>query len=202
LKKTIKNEKRNLKEDELLKVVDKRSSTIADDETIKESTSKKPTYVEKILSEIEEKKQQILELSQAYRNLQKDSEEFRLRLNKDVENKVFKGKIVLFCDLLEILDNLERGIESAEKNKDFDSFLQGIKLVKTQFLQKVEKNDIKEINSVGEDFDPKFHDALSTMIVEEKENDNKISEVIEKGYLIKDEVLRPSKVIVGKFDGK
>jgi len=203
----MEEKKDNFKEDEILKVVDKRSSIIADDENVseetrKEPTSKQPTYVKKLLSEIEEQKKQLLDLSKAYRNLQKDSEDFRIRLNKDVENRVFKGKISFFRDLLEILDNIERGIESAEKTKDFDSFLHGIKLVETQFLQKIEKHDIKEISSVGVEFDPKFHDALSMTIVEEKENDNKITEVVEKGYLIKDEVLRPSKVIVGKFEGK
>lgn len=197
-----------LKEDDVLKVVDKRSSIIADDESVseetgrKESSSKHPKYVEKLLSEIEGQKQQLLELSKAYKNLQKDSEDFRIRLNKDVENRVFKGKISFFRDLLEILDNIERGIESAEKTRDFDSFLHGIQMVKTQFLQKVEKHDIKKINSVGEEFDPKFHDALSTAIVEERENDNKVTAVVEKGYLIKDEVLRPAKVIVGKFHDK
>jgi len=125
-----------------------------------------------------------------------------LRLNKDVEKRVFKGKIEFSRDFIEVLDNLERGLESAEKIRDFDSFFEGIKLVISQFLQKIQKNDIKEIKSAGEDFNPKFHEALSTTPVEEKDKDNKVVEVIEKGYLIKEEILRPSKVIVGKFDGK
>ncbi|RMF93918.1 MAG: nucleotide exchange factor GrpE [Candidatus Schekmanbacteria bacterium] len=190
-----------------VKVVDKRSSVLTKEEEIpddvlKELEKRKPTYVEKLLSEIEEKKQQLLELSQAYRKLQADSEQFRIRLNKDVENRVFKGKASFLRDFLEVLDNLERGIEAAEKNKDFDSFLEGIKLIRSQFLQKVEKNGIKEINAKGEEFNPQYHEALNILAVDKKEEDNKVIEVVEKGYMINDDVLRPAKVIVGKFNGK
>lgn len=186
-----------------VKVVDKRSST--SDETDKTQSTesafpKLPTYVESLQKELDENKQKMIELSQLVRKSQKENEDFRLRLTKDIERRVLNGKIKFLEDMLELLDNLERGLNIAKEKKDFDSFFDGIEMVKKQFQQKLKNSGVMEIESIGEDFDPKYHDAISTANVDKEEIDGKVIEEAQKGYILEDQVLRPSKVIVGKFE--
>lgn len=95
-------------------------------------------------------------------------------------------------DLLEVMDNLERAIASADEDS---ALVQGVKMVADQLYETLEKKGLKRINAEGEEFDPELHKAVET---EEHEEDNKVLEQKREGYKFKDKVLREAEVVVSE----
>ncbi|MFQ5965059.1 MAG: nucleotide exchange factor GrpE [Candidatus Scalinduaceae bacterium] len=103
----------------------------------------------------------------------------------------------LIGDLFPEFDNFERAVKLAENSKDIDKFVEGIKLIEDQLLKVLEKHGVKRIETVGEPFDPNLHEA----VIEEENNElphHTITEELQRGFLLKDRVIRPSKVKVSK----
>lgn len=103
----------------------------------------------------------------------------------------------LIKELLPILDNLERAINSANESKDTDSLIDGIKMVLKQLYNVLEKEGVSEIKAVGEIFDPNFHEAVAHVPSNEYP-ENVIIEEFQKGYILHDRVIRPAMVAVSK----
>ena len=124
----------------------------------------------------------------------------RKRFDKEKED-TFKYAITEFAsEIILVLDNFVRvkdSLSSIEKDGNVKSLIDGIDLIFKDFIKTLEKFEIKEIDSLGKKFDPNFHQAVS-----EENNDNKeagqIVKVIQKGYLIKDRLLRPASVVITK----
>ncbi len=148
---------------------------------------------ENLKKQNEELKKSNEELQELLKRLQADFENYNKRVEKEKKSEYEKAKISFFKELLSIMDSVEAGI-IAEKNEDSESF-KGLLLIHEELKKMFEKNNIIEIKALDEDFNPKFHEAL---MQRESEDKNKVIEVLQKGYLYKDIVLRPSKVIVGK----
>jgi molecular chaperone GrpE len=110
-------------------------------------------------------------------------------------------KTVVLCDyireLLPVLDDFERAIESAEKSRDFEGLYEGVKLIDRKLREVLKKYEVEPIEVVGETFDPQFHEALLVEETEEYE-DKAVIDEIQKGYKMPGMVLRPSRVKVAK----
>jgi molecular chaperone GrpE len=96
----------------------------------------------------------------------------------------------VLSDLLPVLDSLNLAISHGHKE---------IEPVINQLLQILKNRGLKEIDPIGETFDPKFHEALGSIETENKEDDHKVLEVFQKGYLLEDRILRPAKVRIGDY---
>jgi molecular chaperone GrpE len=101
----------------------------------------------------------------------------------------------LIRELLPVLDDFERVIKSWNDEHDIEIFRKGIELVYDKFRKILEKQGLKEIESNGKHFDVNLHEALM-QVPNEKIEPNTVTEVIEKGYKLKDKILRHAKVIV------
>ncbi|MEK6940445.1 MAG: nucleotide exchange factor GrpE [Nanoarchaeota archaeon] len=121
--------------------------------------------------------------------VQAEFENYQKRMQKEHENYVKFAKIELIKELLTILDDLEMAI----KNKESDSFMNGIELLYTKFSSLLEKEGVKKIQVNGE-FNPELHEALLQEHSEQKEGT--ILKELQKGYMIYDKVLRHTKVVV------
>ena len=110
-------------------------------------------------------------------------------------------KTVVLCEfikeLLPVLDDFERAIESAESNRDFKSLYEGVKLIDGKFRGILKKYDVESIEVVGQVFDPHLHEAFLVEETEEYEDKTVIDEV-QKGYKMPGKVLRPSRVKIAK----
>ncbi len=140
-------------------------------------------------SEVSEIKDQML-------RKQAELDNFRKRLLKDKEESIKYANVNLLTDLITIIDDFERAIQSATASRDFDSFHSGIELIEKQFTGMLEKKwGLTRIVSVGEEFDPQKHEAIGM----EESSDYDTETVIEdyqKGYILQDRVIRPAKVKV------
>ena len=150
---------------------------------------------EKTIEEtLEEKDLEIEELTNRLLRLQADFVNYKNRALKDKESTILYATEDLLNEILPILDNFERALESAEEK---DAFYEGVKMIYEQFIKVLNKNGLKEIQCLGECFDPNLHHAV---FMEECENSEEgtILEVFQKGYLLNDKVIRPSMVKVAK----
>ena len=127
----------------------------------------------------------------------------RRRFEKEREEAFEFGGFNFAKESLSLIDNIDRAIESfkndekIKKNTDLDKIIDGIEIVKKDLISIFKKNGINPINCINEKFDPNFHQAMLEIENSNKETGTVVLE-IQKGYMMKDRLLRPSLVGVAK----
>ena len=183
-----------------VKVVDRRWWANQSGEAPREDTrgSGKPTYVEALEQQIVEKDKQIQEYLSKYRQAAGEFEEARLRLRREISKDVERARRDILSEFLEVLDNLDRALDSARGASSPDALLQGIEMVRRQFHAKLEGFGVRRIETDNQPFDPVLHEAISSVPAASPEQDGLVVGTVRSGYLIGDEVLRPAAVAVAK----
>ena len=142
--------------------------------------------VDGLNKDLQEKKDRLL-------RLQADFDNFRRRSAKERE-EISAVVTQNFCkDMLPLLDNFERAM--AAETKDVEAFQKGVEMIFTQFQEILKKNGLEHIEAVGQKFDPNFHQAVMRVEDPEKEDDT-VAQELQKGYMVKGRVIRPSMVQV------
>jgi|SRR5687767_5658657 len=161
--------------------------------------SLKPTFVEELERQVADKDRQIQEYIAKYRQAASEFEETRLRLKREIAKDVERGRREIVADLLEVLDNLDRAIDATRSGASAEALLQGVELVRRQFLAKLEGVGVRAIEiASGAAFDPTLHEAVTVVPTADAAQDGRIVGVIRRGYRVGDDVLRPASVAVGK----
>ncbi len=130
--------------------------------------------------------------------LQADFENARKRWDRDRNEFVRFANEDLICDILTIVDELERSVELSQgKHEDYAVFLKGVAMILAHLHDLLKKNGVCSINAKGKCFDPNYHEAL--MQVEKDElPENTVVDEVQKGYTLNDKVIRTAKVQVSK----
>ena len=128
-----------------------------------------------------------------------ECENTRIRAKRDVENAHRYGTEKLLAELLPVLDSFEHGLNASDKQDDakIQSLHEGMALTYTMFLKALEKYGIEQVNPIGQDFDANVHEALSVR-EEADHSTNTVVEVMQKGYLLNDRIVRRALVVVAK----
>ena len=150
------------------------------------------TELEALRAELQEKVDRLL-------RLQADFENFRRRTLKEREEAYQYGHQNLVKDLLPTVDNLERAIGHARKSghEDLDGLLQGIDLVQRELMGVLAKHGVTEIGALGQAFDPSVHEALA-QVEDPTVPANTVVQVFQRGYRLRDRLLRPAQVVVSR----
>lgn len=153
-------------------------------------------------AEVEEAKEEVSAEEESYKErlvrLQADFANFKKRTEREKSDIYKYAAEGVMEDLLPTLDNFERALTAAESESDSeDGFCEGMKLIYTSFVETLQKHGLKEIEAEGASFDPQKHHAVMQAEVEGVEADI-IVEVFQKGYSVKDKVIRPSMVKVAR----
>ncbi len=129
---------------------------------------------------------------------QADFENMRKRLEREKQDFLKYANEGIILELLNVLDDLERVINLAEdKHEDLNAFLKGVEMILAHLYELLKTNGVKPVEAEGKIFDPHYHEAL--MQVENKDlPENTIVEVLQKGYLMYERVIRTAKVKVSK----
>jgi molecular chaperone GrpE len=180
-----------------VKVVDRRWWARGDDGDAPPPASK-PTYVEELERQVAEKDRIAQEYIAKYRQAAGEFEESRARLRREISKDVERGRREILADLLDVVDNLDRAIDSARQPASPDALLQGVEMVRRQFLSKLEGLGVKRIQVDGVQFDPLVHEAISTVPAASPDQDGQVIGVVRHGYTIGSDVLRPASVAVAK----
>ena len=182
-----------------VKVVDRRwwaqNTTESEDEEV---PFRKPTYVEDLEQQLAERNKLLTSTRAKYKEAVTEFDEARVRLRKEIMKDLERSKRSTLVEFLEVVDNLERALVVARETPNLDALLKGVALVRDQFMNKLKAANITRVVSLGERFDPKRHEAISTVPATKPEEDNLVVGVVTEGYLIGDEVLRAAKVAVAK----
>jgi len=183
-----------------VKVVDRRWWARGDDAAPAER-SNKPSYVEELEQQLAEKDELAKEYIAKYRQAASEFEESRLRLRREISKDIERGRREILADLLDVVDNLDRAIDAAKTRSAadrVDTLLQGVEMVRQQFLAKLEGFGVRRIVSEGQKFDPTLHEAVTAVPGSTPDQDGTIVGVVRHGYRIGDDVLRPAAVAVAQ----
>ena len=157
-----------------------------DAEASETEASDQAQQIEKLTADLKEKEERVL-------RLQADFENFRRRTAKEKEELSAVVTQGILKDMLPLLDNFERAM--AAEAKDGEAFQKGVEMIFTQFGEVLKKNGLEKIETDGQKFDPNFHQAVMRVQNEELEDDD-IAQELQKGYMVKGRVIRPSMVQV------
>jgi molecular chaperone GrpE len=153
----------------------------------------KPLSPEEKIAELEE---QLAETRDQLLRKAADFENFRKRMNQEKQNAIEYANQSLLLDIIPVIDDFERAIQSGENSTDLNAFLEGIKMIEKRLTSQLEaKWGLKRFNSVGEPFDPNLHEALM-MEKSPDVSEAVVQEDLVKGYLLKERVIRAAKVKV------
>lgn len=176
------------------------------DTGIKSDTDVKPSKVDKHTKSAKDVKYDKIakhhkeQYNQAFSQLQRlqaDFDNYRKRVSKEKLELGNHAKGQMIMPVLEVIDNLERTIASAEICDDVVALKKGVELTLKQLKDALAKEGLTEIVSLGEKFDPEKHEALLTTESDDHEDDT-VFEELQKGYIFKEKVIRPTKVKVVK----
>jgi len=140
---------------------------------------------------------QLEESKQKYLYLLSEFETYKRRMARERMDLFRNAGKDLIVELLPVLDDFERGLEVMDQSSDVVSIREGVDLVYQKFKNLLVQKGLQPIVSVGADFDVEKHEAISQIPAPSPDQANKVVAEIEKGYLLNDQVLRFSKVIVG-----
>jgi len=145
---------------------------------------------EKLLADANQEKEEYLELA---RRTKADFENFRKRVAADVQAAQMRGRIEVAREVIDAVDNLERALEAADG--DGEGLAAGVEMVLGGLRETLKRNGVEAVDPKGEKFDPNQHEALSTQPVEGTEG-GIVVEVLQKGYTLGDQLVRPARVVV------
>ena len=126
-----------------------------------------------------------------------ESENIRRRASRDVENAHKFAVEKLLNDLFPVLDSLEKAVETATQTTGAEAIAEGVELSLKMFVSTLEKSGVAQIDPLGEPFDPQHHEAMA-MVPNPDAEPNSVMEVMQKGYLLNERLVRAAKVIVVK----
>jgi len=156
--------------------------SIEDYETLKQEK-------EALEEEVEQLKDRLLRVQAEYDNFRKRTEKERIAMRK------YEAE-ALATELLQVIDNFERALET-EVDESQKGFYDGVKMVYNQFLEALRSQGVEVMDVIDQPFDPNLHHAVMQEEDESKES-NIITEELQKGYMLKDKVIRPAMVKVNK----
>ena len=133
--------------------------------------------------------------SERYMRLMAEFQNYKRRAAKEKTDTLQYANEKIVGDLLPVIDNFERAL--ATETDDLEGYAKGMQLIFEQFKKALENAGLEEIKAMDEDFDPNVHNAVMTDNIEDKD-DGKITKVLQKGYKLRDKVVRPSMVAVNK----
>ena len=168
---------------------------VLNEEQISDETSVDPG--EEYVKQIQVLKDKLEEADNRYLRLQADFDNFRRRTRLDLEASEKYRAQKLITDLLPALDNFERAMQVEADNEQTKALLQGMDMVYRSLVDALKKEGVEPIEAVGKEFDPHQHQAV---MQGENENfgSNIVTDEFQKGYLLKDRVIRPSMVKVNQ----
>lgn len=183
-------EERNENLEEVEETVENTEATETKEEVVEEKTA------EELLQEKVDKLEEELKQSEdKYLRLYAEFENFKRRKNKEIEtNNVYKSQKVI-TEILPSLDNLERALQVESDNEEIKSLLKGVEMVYEGLLNVLKSEGVELIETENAQFDPNYHHAVMQEEAGEKES-GAILDTFQKGYKLKDRVIRPAMVKV------
>ena len=162
------------------------TATLAEDEAEQSEEAAEPS-AEEIIAVWRDK----------YMRLQAEFDNYRKRTLREKMDLVASGGSDVIKSMLSVLDDMYRAVAASEKSEDIAALREGEKLVLQKFEEALRQKNVTEIEALDKEFDPDFHEAVARFAAGE-EKKGKVIDVVQRGYMLGDKVLRYAKVVVGE----
>lgn len=149
-------------------------------------------------NELEVMKKELDEQKEKFIRLYADFDNFKRRNAKERVELIQTAGREVIQSMLEVLDDCERAEKQMHQSEDLKQIREGVGLVFTKFRNALQSKGLKEMKSVGEEFNPDFHEAITEIPVPDEKMKGRVVDEVEKGYTLNDKIIRFSKVVVGK----
>jgi len=180
------------------KSTSKKQDVKAEKNKAKTTNKSKKKAVSKKDKELQELKTRVEELSDKYIRLSAEFDNYRKRtLKEKMELSKSAGKQI-FENMLPVIDDLERAIDSIKAADDIEAVKEGMDLIQTKFIGFLKQQGVSPMNSIGNEFNTDEHEAITKIPAPSEDMKGKVVDVVTKGYKINDQILRFSKVVVGE----
>jgi molecular chaperone GrpE len=158
---------------------------------------KRKSAVEDLKKNIEEQKQLAQDNYEKFLRAYAELENYKKRTEKDRADNLKYANEELLRDLLPFIDNLQRAVDHAsfEKSRNPEALMEGVELTLRDLMRILEKHGLRPIESVGGQFDPNLHEAMMQVDSENHDPQTVVQE-FQRGYVLKDRLLRPARVSV------
>jgi molecular chaperone GrpE len=148
-------------------------------------------------AEIDVVRDELEEAKDKYLRALADFDNYRKRVAREKEQYIKCANEELIKCLLEVVDNLERALETSNENTTYEALMKGVELTLSRLKDILSGEGLCHIECVGRPFDPNYHEAVMQMEKDGAESETVIEET-QRGYTLKGKVIRPSKVVVSK----
>ena len=163
---------------------------VEEKETKKEKKNKEKELIEALNLKVKELEDKNLRISAEMINTLRRKDEDNARVMKYANESLIE-------DILNVVDNFDRALNQNSNSEDVVNYQKGMKMIYDNLISILEKYEVKEIEALDKEFDPTYHQAVMTEKVDGKES-NIVIEVLRKGYIYKDKVIRPAMVKVSE----
>ncbi|UCG29535.1 MAG: nucleotide exchange factor GrpE [candidate division WOR-3 bacterium] len=153
--------------------------------------------VTKLKEDLKNKEREIKEFRDKYLRALADMDNFRKRMDKELDSFRKYAQVEFFNKIIPVLDSFERAMDGANLENDHEKYAEGVEMIYRQLKEVLKSMGLEEFSSLGELFDPARHEAVATIVNDDKP-ENTIVEEISKGYIVKERVIKPAKVLVSK----
>jgi len=133
-----------------------------------------------------------------YIRLQAEFDNYRKRTLKEKMDLVASGGEDVIKSLLGVMDDLDRALNAVRTASDVDALRAGVEMIDSKFREVLRNKGVEEIEAVGKEFDVDVHEAVAKIPAPDADSKGKIVDVVQKGYKLKDKVVRYAKVVVGE----
>ena len=167
-------------------------------DSVKNAYTEEQILVEnmKLTDNVAEKIEELEKLKEANLRLMAEYDNYRKRTIKEKADLIKNGGEKVLIELLPVIDDFERALDTIKNAKEVDLIKEGIDLIYRKFLSFLQQNGIKSINSVGEIFESELFEAVATVPADNKNQKGKIIDKLQTGYTLNDKVIRHAKVVV------
>jgi molecular chaperone GrpE len=200
-----KNKNTKAKEKEVKEVKDKdvdikkdENPDIKSKEQKEESSKEKDSNSKKANKQIKELEEVIDQKNDQFIRLQAEFDNYRKRTLKEKMELTKSAGESLLVNILPLVDDFERALDSMKESKKDDPVKQGLDLIYKRFIDFLNQNGVKEIEAAGQEFDTDLHEAITKIPAPSEELKGKIVDVVQKGYMLNDKVIRYAKVVIGE----
>ena len=155
------------------------------------------TSTEEQIDQSAQSKKEEVDYKAKYFYIAAEMDNYRKRMEREKDGLLKYGNERVLSDLIEVVDNFERTIEMLKFDEDpkIKNIVTGIDMVQKQFIETLKKHGLTQVQSIGKDFDPNFHEAMAQEY-KEGAKPNQVIKEFQKGYSLNGRLLRASKVVV------
>lgn len=165
---------------------------------VEEEVDATEDMVEQLVTEENDLRQKYEELNDSYLRLHAEFDNFRKRTLKEKSDLIKSGGERVLLDIISLVDDFDRALESLHKTDDREAMLEGMDIIHTKFIAFLKQHGVNEIEAIGQPFDADSFEAVTTIPAPEASQKGLVVDCIQKGYRLNDKIIRFPKVIVGE----